>query len=483
LLLGDDSASLDSLYRVLKNDSCDVVCCRNADQATRMLQVESVSLCVPVLEAAADATVSLGWLRRSRAAHRSVDFLVLLSESSVALAVEAMRLGVRHVLDMPCKPSHLLEVVQEILGEQGRDGGSRPATVEDVFSGIIGTSPAIHEILELVRRVGPSSATVLLEGESGTGKELLARAIQQCSLRRQQPFIRVNCAALPETLMESELFGHERGAFTGAVRARAGRFELADKGTLFLDEIGDMSLSTQTKLLRVLQEGEVDRVGGTSTRHVDVRVIAATNVDLQKAVREKRFREDLYYRLRVVQLRVPSLRERRGDIPMLVEYFLTHYAQRDGKSITGVEPRAMQSLLEYHWPGNVRELENAIERGVALTTEGPLCLDCLPPEFRQRRPRREVTFSIGTSIADIERRMIAETLRYTDGDKNHAARLLGITVRTIYRKLERRRLDLSRWNALDRGAATRDPADTQSPPGEETAVDEGRLDTSRRRGS
>jgi two-component system response regulator HydG len=393
-----------------------------------------------------------------------------------------MRLGVRDVLEAPCRPAHLLQAVRTVLAARAHADTVEP-TRRDAFAEIIGTSPALQDILGLARRVGPSSATVLLEGESGSGKELIARAIQQCSQRSQQPFIRVNCAALPETLMESELFGHERGAFTGAVRARPGRFELADKGTLFLDEIGDMSLSTQTKLLRVLQEGEVDRVGGTRTRHVDVRVIAATNVDLEKAVRDKRFREDLYYRLRVVQLHVPSLRERRGDIPMLVEHFVKRYAERDGKDIVGVEARAMQSLLEYRWPGNVRELENAIERGVALTTEGPLQLDCLPAEFRERPAQREVTFSIGTSIADIERRMIAETLRYTDGDKSQAAKLLGITVRTIYRKLERRRRDLARWACLDRTVPSPGREDGDVASCDEDAPDDARLDTSRQRGS
>jgi len=478
LLLGEDSSSLDSLYRILKRDSRDIVCCSDLEQATRLLEVEHVTMCLQVLPRHESP---LDWMRQSLRAHRSVDFVLLAPEPSLSLAVEAMRFGARDVLPMPCRPTELLAAVQEALDAR------RPAEVEgappehDVFRGIIGTSPAIRTILDLVRRVGPSAATVLLEGESGTGKELIAHAIQQCSTRRQQPFIRVNCAALPETLMESELFGHERGAFTGAVRSRPGRFELADKGTLFLDEIGDMSLSTQTKLLRVLQEGELDRVGGTQTRRVDVRVIAATNVDLQRAVREGRFREDLYYRLRVVQLRVPALRERRGDIPMLIEHFLKRYAQRDGKSIGGVDPRVLQSLLDYPWPGNVRELENAIERGVALTAQGLVRREALPVEFQERRAQREITFSIGTSIADIERRMIAETLRYTDGDKTQAARLLGITVRTIYRKLERRRHDLARWAGEDADCGP-EPASPNDSSETSSTHEDGRLDTSRRTG-
>ena len=479
LLLGEEAPTLDSLYKLLKRDTLDVVCSSDFDEALRLLEIEPVSMCVQLLSVGAEDP--LQWMQRARRSHPSVDFLLLSTESRMTLAVEAIRAGAADILEYPCKPTHLLQTVQRILHKQVEAPQTQGQAARDVFKEIIGTSPAILEILDLVRQVGPSTATVLLEGESGTGKELIARAIQQSSKRRFQPFVCVNCAALPESLMESELFGHERGAFTGAVRARPGRFELADKGTLFLDEIGDMSLGTQTRLLRVLQEGEIDRVGGTSTRKVDVRVIAATNVDLQLAVREKRFREDLYYRLRVVQLRVPSLRERPGDVASLIEHFVQAYAQRDGKQISGVESEAMQSLLEYSWPGNVRELENAIERGVAMSNSGQLLSAALPAEFRQRLPRRELTFRIGTTIEDIERRMIAETLRYTDGDKMQAAKLLGITVRTIYRKLERRRLDLVRWAAQQEPRKALGAHDSAS----DMSLDEHgeRLDSSRRAGS
>jgi len=301
----------------------------------------------------------------------------------------------------------------------------------------------MQAVYDQIARVSQSDATVLICGESGTGKELVANAIHYNSRRAGKPFVKVNCAALPEGLMESELFGHERGAFTGAVRAHKGRFELADGGTIFLDEIGDMSPGTQMKVLRVLQEGEFDRVGGSRTQRVDVRVLAATNIDLARAVAERRFREDLYYRLRVIEIRLPPLRERKEDIPPLVEHFLRRFAACNGKAIQGVEPEALGLLLDHDWPGNVRELENAVERAVVLARGSRLARQDFTAELERRRSRLAITFTIGTPLAQIERRMIAETLRYTGGDKTQAASLLGITSRTIYRKLERRRRELA----------------------------------------
>jgi two-component system response regulator HydG len=302
----------------------------------------------------------------------------------------------------------------------------------------------------------------LIQGESGTGKEVVASALQQRSRRREGPFVKVNCAAIPDSLMESELFGYEKGAFTGAAKAKKGRFELADGGTIFLDEIGDMSPSTQMKVLRVLQEGEFDRVGGTRTQKVDVRVIAATNVNLERAVAEHRFREDLYYRLRVIEVALPPLRERREDIPLLVDHFVRKYADKDGKRITGIEPDALAALVDHDWPGNVRELENAIERAVVLAREERLRLVDLATEIQRRPNEARITFAVGTTVEAMERRMIAETLRHTDGDKTRAAAMLGITARTIYRKLERRRQEL---------ALEADPMVARTPGAETTSSD------------
>jgi two-component system response regulator HydG len=279
----------------------------------------------------------------------------------------------------------------------------------------------------------------LLIGESGTGKELAARALHDLSPRAKEPFIAVNCAALPESILEAELFGVERGAFTGAVARREGRFERAHGGTLFLDEVGEMSLSAQVKLLRALQEGEVERLGGTQTVRVEARVVAATNKDLHKEVAEGRFREDLFYRLNVVEVRVPSLASRQEDIPLLADHFLKTYAAKNQKAVQGFSVAARELLESYAWPGNVRELQHAVERAVVLSRGEVLEAEDLPDSVR-RGPRGaagHILIPIGTPMEEVERRMIHETLRHTKGDKTLAARLLGIAARTIYRKLER----------------------------------------------
>jgi two-component system response regulator HydG len=299
---------------------------------------------------------------------------------------------------------------------------------------IIGNSLALRRTLDIVNQAAPSTATVLVLGESGTGKELLARAIHRGSPRSKGPFVAVNCSALPESIIEAELFGYEKGAFTGAVSSREGRFASADGGTLFLDEVGELPSHIQVKLLRVLQEGEVERLGGRSVK-VDNRVVAATNRNLGAEVAAGRFREDLYYRLNVIAVKVPPLRERLDDVPLLAEYFLQKYAEKNGKPVAGFSAEALDLLCGYHWPGNVRELENAVERAVVLTRGEAVGL---PPEIHGKPGTngRSVTIPIGTPLEEIERRVIHETLRHTDGDKRLAAQLLGIATRTVYRKLE-----------------------------------------------
>jgi two-component system response regulator HydG len=289
---------------------------------------------------------------------------------------------------------------------------------------------------------------VLLLGESGTGKELFARALHEHSPRAQGPFVPINCAAIPETILESELFGYERGAFTGAVQRKEGRIERAQGGSLFLDEVGELTASVQVKLLRFLQEGEIERLGGTGTVKVDGRVIAATNQDLSSRVREGKFREDLYYRLNVIQVVLPPLRDRVEDVPLLADHFVARYAAKNGKSIRGLTRGAMASLETYPWPGNVRELEHAIERAVVLSRGAEIDVDDLPEAVRSgggaRAPGmatalegRTLAVPLGTTMEEIELRVIRETLRQTKGDKNLAAQLLGIAARTIYRKLDR----------------------------------------------
>jgi two-component system response regulator HydG len=301
---------------------------------------------------------------------------------------------------------------------------------------IVGQSAALRRVLDIATQAAPSTATVLILGESGTGKELIARYIHGKSSRASGPFVAVNCAAIPESILESELFGHERGAFTGAVGKREGRFARARGGTLFLDEIGELTPAVQVKILRVLQEGEYEPVGGHTVK-ADVRIVAATNRDLAAEVEAGRFREDLYYRLNVISVTAPPLRNRREDVPLLVDHFLGVYCKKNGRARLTVLPEVMQKLLEYAWPGNVRELENVIERAAVLCRADSLALSDLPDAVAQAKSTAAsaITFAVGTPLEEVESRMIRETLGYTNGDKSLAAQLLGISTRTIYRKL------------------------------------------------
>jgi transcriptional regulator with GAF, ATPase, and Fis domain len=300
----------------------------------------------------------------------------------------------------------------------------------------VGKSDNIMRSMQMAAYVADSYTTVLLQGESGTGKEMFADLIQSRSSRRDQPYIKINCGAIPETLLESELFGHEKGAFTDARARRLGKFEEANGGTLFLDEIGEMSLMAQVRLLRVLQNGEFTRVGGNEVVKADVRVIAASNVDLEDAVRDGRFRRDLYYRLAVYPIKLPPLRERREDIPLLALHFLETYKKRSNKNITGISKKAMAWLRRYDWPGNVRELENCIERAVIIAQGRMIDIDDLPAAVRGAETNKTIEIEVGTSIDEVEKRMILQTLAYTRGDRSRAAQVLGIGRKTLYRKLQ-----------------------------------------------
>jgi two-component system response regulator HydG len=356
-------------------------------------------------------------------------------------AVEAMKDGAYDFITKPFKRVQLERTIRRAAEKQALALHNRRLQDRlDEIQGagrIIGASPLILKTLDLVRQVAPSTATILIQGESGTGKELIADAIHHGSPRRERAFIKVSCAALPETLLESELFGHERGAFTGAVARKEGRFELADGGTLFMDEIGEISPAMQAKLLRVLQSGEFERVGGTRTLTADVRLIAATNSDVAALVREKRFREDLYYRLNVITIQLPPLRARQDDIPLLAHHFLRKYAAKNAKTVGGFGEDALDILQTYAWPGNVRELENVIERAVVLTRSSVISPADLPEALvGADQAARHLVISIGTPLEEVENRLIEETLRYTKGDKTLAAKLLGIATRTIYRRVK-----------------------------------------------
>jgi two-component system response regulator HydG len=299
----------------------------------------------------------------------------------------------------------------------------------------------MDRVFETLRQVAPTNATVLILGESGTGKELVAKTIHQNSPRRNAPFVGLNCAALSESILESELFGHEKGAFTGATQTRRGRFEYANHGTLFLDEVGDMPIATQIKLLRVLEEREIVRVGSNVPLKVDVRLIAATNQDLEQAVKAGKFRQDLYFRLKVVTVALPPLRERAADVPLLIDAFVHEFAREHGKPVAGMAPEARRLLMGYAWPGNVRELKNVVEQMV-VTAKGPLLTaDEVPPEIlAKKREPRPIEGLAGMSLDDVERELIQSTLELTQGNREEAARMLGIGERTLYRKIKKYQL-------------------------------------------
>jgi two-component system response regulator HydG len=381
---------------------------------------------------------------------------------TVETAVDAMKEGAYDFVTKPLKRAHVVRIVRNALEKQSllvENRSLKAQLAEKRRRAIIGTSLAWRRTMDIMMQASPSEATVLLLGESGTGKELLARAVHENSARAKGPFVAVNCAAIPESILEGELFGYEKGAFTGATTARDGRFEAANGGTLFLDEIGEISRHVQVKLLRVLQEGEIERLGGSGKpRRIDVRIVAATNVDLAGEVKAGRFREDLFYRLNVIPVNVPPLRDRRDDISLLAQHFVQVYAEKNGKPIAGCTAAALERLGEYGWPGNVRELENAIERAVVLTRTGQSMIDedALPREIRDATPgtasATSLTFPIGMPLAEIEMRVIHETLRHTRGDKRLTAKLLGIATRTIYRRLEQPEGDSSDTDVPDDGA-------------------------------
>src|SRR5918912_19409 len=381
-------------------------------------------------------------LKRAREQGSDAVFVMMTAFASIEAAVEAMRAGAENYLVKPLDVNAVLVVLEKALEKLRlqRDTQNLRERVRERyrFHNIVGDAPELQAVYEVVKRAAPTKATVLILGESGTGKELIAQALHEESPRRDKPFIKVNCAALSETLLESELFGHEKGAFTGAIGRKEGRFELADGGTLFLDEIGDISPSIQIKLLRVLQQKEFERVGGTQTLKVDVRLVAATNRDLAAEVKSGKFREDLFSRLNVVAVTLPPLRRRKGDIPALAAHFIQKYSEAYGKQIKGLTPGTLNAMLAHDWPGNVRELENAIERAVVLCKSSELTADDLPTTLRGPRPAQRDPAGLipGASMGEIEREAILRTLELVGGSTSRAAEILGISVRKIQYRLK-----------------------------------------------
>ena len=438
LVVDDDRANLESVCRIFQKEGVQTLAAPNGQEALELLRRPEVGVIVTDLMMPGVDGQAL--LTASRAMRPDVEVVLMTAYATVETAVAAMRDGAYDFITKPLKRHSLVKAVQKAMEKQALVAENRDLKAQLAALGprtLVGQSPAFRAFMDVLAQAAPSTATVLLIGESGTGKELAARYLHEASARAKGPFVAVNAAALPESILEAELFGVEKGAFTGAVARKEGRFERANGGTLFLDEVGEMSPSAQVKLLRVLQEGELERLGGTQTIKVDVRLVAATNKDLPREVQEGRFREDLYYRLNVVEVRIPSLASRREDVPLLAEHFLKRYAAKNAKALRGFTDEATKVLENYAWPGNIRELEHAIERAVVLCrsdviTEGDL------PEAVRKGPigsASQIVIPIGTPMEEIERRVIHETLRHTKGDKNLAARMLGIAARTIYRKL------------------------------------------------
>lgn len=388
-------------------------------------------------------------LKKIKEISPSIPVMIMTAFSSVQTAVEALKLGASEYFVKPLDMEGVFKSVAKTFDylELNKENKTLKEQINRNFeiSSIIGQSEEMKSIFEVLALTAPSDATILILGESGTGKELIANAVHENSNRNDKPFVKINCAALSENLLESELFGHEKGAFTGAVAKREGRFEIANGGTLFLDEIGDMTLATQAKILRVLQEGEFERVGGDKTLKVNDRIIAATNKNLELESREGTFREDLYFRLSVVPITIPALRTRKSDIPLLAEFFLKKYAQKNNRLISGFTPEALDKLMRYNWPGNVRELENVIERTVIMSYEQLISADALPnlqSENNLKENPQEEKLRPGRSIKDVEKELIINTLEQENGNITKAAMLLGISRRTLHNKINEYKIKL-----------------------------------------
>jgi DNA-binding NtrC family response regulator len=437
LIVEDDKNNLLSLEKIFTRESLEVLTALDGKEALDLVRKRKIDVVLTDLMMPAMGGDEL--LKAIKAISPDIEVVLMTAFGTVGTAVDAMKVGAYDFVEKPLKRAAIVKTVRKAIEKhslvmENRSLKQRLSRFEK--RAIIGNSQVFRRTLDLATQAAPSLASILILGESGTGKELVARAIHDHSNRCDGPFVAVNCAALPETIMEAELFGFERGAFTGAVQRRDGRFKLADNGTFFLDEVAEMSPAVQIKLLRVLQEGEFEPLGGKTVK-TDVRVVAATNQDIEEEVSRGNFREDLYYRLNVIVVNLPPLRQRLEDVPLLTDHFLNLHAARNNKPIPTISKEALELLSSYYWPGNVRELENVIERAVVLNKNSVIGPDDLPPGIVQgERFEGQVTFSIGTSLEEIELRMIKETLRHTKGDKKLAARLLGIAPRTIYRKLE-----------------------------------------------
>ena len=439
LFVDDDKNALDGLVKILTHDGYHVSGVLSGYEALNLLSKKSFDIIVTDMKLPGMGGLSL--IHEIRKKEESVAIVVITAYSSVKTAVEAIKCGADDYLTKPINIEELRLVLEKIWERQQLIAQNRmlKEKLKDKYksSGLVGSTPQMKQIFHMIADVAPSTASILILGETGTGKELVANAVHCQSERACMPFVALHCAALSEGVLESELFGHEKGAFTGAVQARKGRFEMADGGTLFLDEVGEMSLKVQVKLLRVLEKGEFERVGGEKTLKVDVRLITATNRNLEKEVSEGRFREDLFYRLNVITIHLPTLRERKDDIPILSNFFVIKYTKKYKKEIKGFAPEAMEALCAYHWPGNVRELENVVERAIVLCKKNTISVEHLPGNVVPDKDDMSVIkIPVGISLKEAEKEIIQKTLQMTHGSKKEAAKILGISNRKIEYKVK-----------------------------------------------
>ena len=451
LVVDDEPKQADIFQQALEKDGYIVLTANSGESAIRQFKLEPVDIVITDLRMPnIDGLELFRWIKRN---NPETAVLIVTAFATVETAVDALKSGARDYLIKPVKLDELRLRVKNIVAElqlkRENDRLKKEVQKKYSFENIIGTSKPMQEVFAKIRKVAPTSTTVLLRGESGTGKELVAQAIHSLSPRNQCPFIKATCAALPEGLLESELFGHVKGAFTGAIRDREGRFEVANSGTIFLDEIGDIPLTTQVKLLRVLQERQFERVGDSQTFTVDVRVIAATNKHLEEALLKKEFREDLYYRLNVVTIYLPPLRERKEDVPALIAHFLSRLtatlAETPPKKKPKLDSAALALIMQYHWPGNIRELENAIEHALVMGNSEVILPEDLPIPIQssqeQLATKADTVLEEGITLEEMERRLIQSALLKTHNNQSQAAKVLGITRRTLGYRMKKYRIE------------------------------------------
>lgn len=445
VLIVDDERNMRwALRKTLTKDIYEVYEAEDGEQAIE--QYKKIEPHLILLDIKMPKKSGLQVLKEIKSKNKKIPIIMITAYGDVESALHAMKIGAIDYITKPFDIEELKLLIKKTLKYKNLEDEVEILREERLKNnGIIGQSSKMIEVLEMVQRVANSTATVLVQGESGTGKELIARAVHELSDRKLKPFIGVNCGALPETLLDSELFGHEKGAFTGAISRKLGRFERAQGGTLFLDEIGELSLLTQVKLLRAIQEKEIERVGGSHTISVDARIIAATNRDLEKMVAEGSFREDLYYRLKVIPIQLPALRERKEDIPVLVQYFINKFAKHTNKKVLKVSDISLKLLERYSWPGNIRELQNVIERAVILCWGETLTPEVLPKELIDS-PHQDVDANVvtdfilpeeGISLDNVEKNFIQQALERTNGNQTHAAKLLGISRHTLLYRMSK----------------------------------------------